>query len=67
MITISTFNDAQEAKDFVRHLQLKEGPLADYSPDDYQVYAISKQNYTTLYNRKRVAAYKEFYDKYYTP
>ena len=67
MITISTFNDAQEAKDFARHLQLKEGPLADYSPDDYQVYAISKQNYTTLYNRKRVAAYKEFYDKYYTP
>lgn len=67
MITISTFNDAKEAMDFAKHLQLKEGPLADYSPSDYQVYAISKQNYTTLYNRKRVAAYKEFYDKYYTP
>lgn len=67
MITISTFNNVSESKDFARHLQLKEGPLADYSPEDYQVYAISKQNYTTLYNRKRVAAYKQFYDKYYTP
>ncbi len=65
MITISTFNNAQEAMDFAKHLQLDSGPLTDYNPDDYQVYAISKQNYTTLYNRKRMAAYKQFYDKYY--
>ena len=67
MITISTFNNAKEAMDFARHLQLEEGPLAAYDASDYQVYPISKQNYTTLYNRKRVAAYKQFYDKYYTP
>ena len=66
MVTISTFNNANEAKDFAHHLQRPEGPLTDYSPDDYQVYAISKQNYTTLYNRKHVDAYKEFYNKYYT-
>ena len=65
MVTISTFNNASEANDFARHLQLAEGPLADYSKDDYQVYAISKQNYTTLYNRKHVDAYRQFYDKYY--
>jgi tetratricopeptide (TPR) repeat protein len=65
MVTISTFNNANEAKDFATHLQRPEGPLADYSPDDYQVFAISKQNYTTLYNRKRVDAYRQFYDKYY--
>ena len=65
-IRISTFNNANEAKDFAHHLQRPEGPLTDYSPDDYQVYAISKQNYTTLYNRKHVDAYKEFYNKYYT-
>ena len=65
--TASFLNNAKEAVDFARHLQLEEGPLAAYDAADYQVYAISKQNYTTLYNRKRVAAYKQFYDKYYTP
>ena len=65
MVTVNTFNDAAEALDFCTHLQLEEGPLAGLSPDDYQVFAISKQNYTTLYNRKRVDAYKLFYDKYY--
>ncbi len=65
MVTINTFKDAKEALDFSTHLQLEDGPLVDYSPEDYQVYAISKQNYTTLYNRKRVDAYKLFYDKYY--
>ena len=66
MVTINTFNNASEALDFCTHLKLNDGPLVDYSPEDYQVYAISKQNYTTLYNRKRVDAYKLFYDKYYT-
>ena len=65
MITISTFNNANEAKDFATHLLLAEGPMADYNPEDYQVFAISKQNYTTLYNRKHVEAYRQFYDKYY--
>ena len=66
LVTISTFNSASEATDFAHHIQLAEGPLADYSKEDYQVFAISKQNYTTLYNRKRVEAYRQFYDKYYS-
>lgn len=66
MVTISTFKSAGEATDFAHHLQLAEGPLTDYSNEDYQVFAISKQNYTTLYNRKRVEAYQQFYDKYYS-
>ena len=65
MVTVNTFADAREAMDFVNHLLTDDGPLIQYSPDDYQVYAISKQNYTTLYNRKKVDAYKLFYDKYY--
>lgn len=65
MITISSFNNAQQAYDFAHHLQRPEGPMAEYNPEDYQVFAISKQNYTTFYNRKQVDAYKLFYDKYY--
>lgn len=65
MVTVNTFNNANEAMDFATHLQTSDGPLTDYSPDDYQVYAISKQNYVTLYNRKQVDAYRLFYEKYY--
>ena len=66
MVTISTFINANEAKDFALHLQLSDGPMTEYDRNDYQVFAISKQNYTTLYNRKQVDAYRQFYDKYYT-
>ena len=65
MVTISSFGNAQEAYDFARHLRREEGPMTDYSADDYQIFAISKQNYTTLYNRKQVDAYNMFYNKYY--
>ncbi|MCQ2274451.1 MAG: tetratricopeptide repeat protein [Bacteroidales bacterium] len=65
MVTISSFGNAQEAYDFARHLRREEGPMTDYNADDYQIFAISKQNYTTLYNRKQVDAYNMFYNKYY--
>lgn len=65
MITINQFRNATEAYDYCRHLQREESPLMKYSSEDYQVFAISKQNYTTFYNRKRVDAYSLFYQKYY--
>ena len=65
MITVNTFNNAMEAKDFATHLLSGDSPLSDYNRGDYQVYAISKQNYATLYNRKQVDAYRLFYEKYY--
>lgn len=65
MVTISSFSDARTAMDFAHHLDLDEGPMAGYDPADYQIFAISKQNYTTFYNRKKVDAYQSFYDKYY--
>ena len=65
MVTISRFNTAAEAMDYYRHLLREEGPLADYDEADYKVFAISQQNYTTFYKRKKIDAYKEFFDKYY--
>ena len=65
MVTINSFLTAAEAMTFYQHLHREESPLSEYAPEDYQVFAISKQNYTTLYNRKRVDAYKLFFDKYY--
>lgn len=65
MVTITGFNNANEAKDFCRHVQLNDGPMVEYNKEDYMVFAISKQNYATFYNRKKVDAYKLFYEKYY--
>lgn len=65
MITIKSFNNATSAVDFSKHLLREEGPMRDYDASDYQIFAISQQNYATLYNRKQVDAYKLFYEKYY--
>ena len=65
LVSISTFNNAGDAMDYCRHLCRSESPLSQYNSGDYQIFAISKQNYATFYNRKDVWAYQLFYDKYY--
>ena len=65
MLTVNRFKNAQEALDYCHHLARPESPLSQYGPGDFQVFAISTQNYATFYNRKRVDAYKLFYQKYY--
>lgn len=65
MITIHRFNNAQQAFDYSIHLQLPGGPLSQYNANDYVVFAISTQNYTTFYNRKNIPAYTTFYQRYY--
>lgn len=65
MITIKSFSNASDAVDFAKHLMREEGPMREYDQNDYQIFAISQQNYATLYNRKKVDAYKLFYEKYY--
>lgn len=66
MITIHQFGNAQEALDYQAHLLLPEGPLAQFDSADYTVLVISKQNYTTFYNRKDIEAYLLFFNKYYS-
>lgn len=65
MVTISLFNNAGDAVDFSRHLVREEGPMNGYDAGDYQIFAISQQNYATFYMRKQVDAYKQFYEVYY--
>ena len=65
LITIHRFSNAQEAVDYATHLLLDNGPLKSYNPNDYAIFPISTQNYTTFYSRKNVDAYREFYDRYY--
>ena len=65
MLTIHRFKNADEAMRYYTHLLLAGGPLSQYDRKDYQVFAISTQNYTTFYNKKDVAAYQAFFDKYY--
>ena len=54
-----------EAINYWRHLSQDESPLRQYSDNDYQAFPISTQNYATFYNRKDVAAYMLFFNRYY--
>lgn len=65
MLTIHRFKDANAAKEYMTHILLPEGPLAQYNKADYTIFAISVQNYPTFYNRKDTEAYMLFFNKYY--
>lgn len=65
MITIHRFKNAAEAMLYYQHLQQPESPLMSYNSDDFVVYPISTQNYTTFYNRKNIEAYRLFFERYY--
>ena len=65
MITIHRFKNANEAMLYYTHLLQPESPLQTYNSDDYKMFPISTQNYTTFYNRKNIEAYRLFFEKYY--
>ena len=65
ILTIHRFVNADEAINYWRHLSQDESPLRQYSDNDYQAFPISTQNYATFYNRKDVAAYMLFFNRYY--
>lgn len=65
ILTVHRFITADEAMNYWRHLQQEESPLRQYSDADYQAFPITTQNYATFYNRKDVAAYLLFFNRYY--
>lgn len=65
MVTIASFKDAAEGYAYAMHLMRPESPLNEIGLEKFRVFTISKQNYTTFYNRKNVDAYQLFYDRYY--
>lgn len=65
MLTVHQFKDGTEATNYYKHLLTADSPLAQYDPKDWIVFAISRQNYNTFYNRKDIEAYRLFFEKYY--
>ncbi len=65
ILTVHRFITADEAMNYWRHLQQDESPLRQYADKDYQFFPITTQNYATFYNRKDVAAYMLFFNRYY--
>ena len=65
MLTIHRFADAKEAEDYCEHLCSSSGPMSKFNKEGFYAFSISNQNYSTLYARKDVEAYKKFYDLYY--
>ena len=65
LITIHSFADEAEAMRYYRHLLAPESPLQAYPEPSRTPFPISSQNYSTFYNRKNLAAYLAFFQKYY--
>ena len=65
ILTVHRFVNADEAINYWRHLQQQESPLRQYADSDHQEFPITTQNYATFYNRKDVAAYMLFFNRYY--
>ena len=65
ILTVHRFLTLDEAMGYWRHLQQEESPLRQYSDNDYHAFPITTQNYATFYNRKDVAAYLLFFNRYY--
>lgn len=65
LITIHRFVNEEEAMRYYNHLAQNDSPLGNLNASDYQLFAISTQNYSTFYNRRNPAAYVPFFEKYY--
>lgn len=65
ILTVHRFLSADEAINYWQHLQQDESPLRFYPETDCQAFPITTQNYATFYNRKDVAAYLLFFNRYY--
>ena len=65
LLTINRFTNASEAMEYFNFLTKDGGILDKFDKADYKVYAISIQNYQTLYSQKNTSVYEKFFKKYY--
>ena len=65
ILTVHRFKTSDEAMGYYRHLLNEESPLRQYSEQHYCLFAISTQNYSTLYSRRSPDAYLPFFERYY--
>ncbi|NOX85301.1 MAG: tetratricopeptide repeat protein [Chlorobi bacterium] len=66
LITIGNFQNKAAADDFYSALKNDKYVLSGLSPDDYQMFTISINNYPIFYREKNVKLYEEFFNKYYS-
>jgi hypothetical protein len=65
LVTIGNFESADKAYDFFSTVSNDEYVLSGMSPQDYELFTISINNYPIFYREKNVTAYREFFDGFY--
>ena len=61
VISIKQFPSSAKAKDYYDLLNQDSKVFQDISPEEYQVYPISTENFTILYQQKKTDEYKKFF------
>ncbi len=65
MITISSFNNASEAQDYMSDISSNQYVFSQLAPEDYYQFIIGSGNYPVFYKNKNIDAYLMFYNKEY--
>ncbi|PID94202.1 MAG: hypothetical protein CSA95_03965 [Bacteroidetes bacterium] len=65
MVTVSSFNNASEAKDYLTDISSNEYVFSRLSAEDYVHFIISAENYPTFYKNKNIDAYLMFFNTAY--
>jgi outer membrane protein assembly factor BamD (BamD/ComL family) len=65
IITIGNFEDAAAAYDFYTAIENDQYVLSGINKDDFELFAISTNNYPILYREKNVSDYVEFFEANY--
>lgn len=65
MITVSSFNNAQEARDYMEEIAANDYVFSRIGAEDYIQFVISSGNYPVFYKNKNIDAYLMFFNKSY--
>ena len=65
LITIGNFQDKAAADDFYMAFKNDKYVLSGLTSDEYQIFAISINNYPVFYREKNVKLYEAFFNEYY--
>ncbi|MBI4930781.1 MAG: tetratricopeptide repeat protein [Bacteroidetes bacterium] len=66
IVSVKTFSTAGKAKDYFDLINQDSKVFKDISPEDYQIFPISSDNYVVFYQLKNINEYRKFFsDNYY--
>ena len=65
IVVVKSFNTASQAKDYYDIINQDAKVFKEISPEEYQVFPISADNYAVFYKQKNIPEYQKFFTENY--